>query len=119
MFLKVIEMKGSFVNMLALPGEDPHSHHHLRPQPHLHILSERRPDDPPATNHKSGFVLGDDASTNQKTGFSHPGTEGGSNHLVSLDAQNHGQQHSHIQLYLHHEVDKTRNEFLEINILCS
>ncbi len=76
------------------------STHHLQPQPHLHILSERRPDDPPSA--KPGYILGEEAA---KPAFLHHGPEGDTNHLLALDAQHpHHHQSSQIHLYLQHEV---------------
>ena len=81
-------------------GDETRQH---QPQPHLHILSERRPDDPPTTNHKSAFILPDDPTANQKQGFIHHGSDSASSHLVTLDPQSHHHQQSQIHLYLHHE----------------
>ena len=91
---------------LYLSGDDRQvSTHHLQPQPHLHILSERRPDDPPSTNQKPGYILSDETSTNLKPGFLHHGGEGDSGHLLTLEAQHpHHHQSSQIHLYLQHEV---------------
>ena len=75
--------------------------HHQEAQPHLHILSERKPEDRVSTNHKSAFSLPEDnASTNQKPVYLHQSPEDGCGQLTNLD---HHQQHSQLHLYLHHE----------------
>ena len=75
--------------------------HHQEAQPHLHILSERKPEDRVSTNHKSAFSLPEDnASTNQKPVYLHQSPEDSCGQLTNLD---HHQQHSQLHLYLHHE----------------
>ena len=92
-------------NLIEIFSGDDQRPHNLQPQPHLHILTERRPDDPPANSHKPAFIIPDDIAAKQG-GYIHHVSDAVNGQIVTLDPHNHHhhhQQSSQIHLYLHEE----------------